>query len=88
HLMNQSTVVLFMKGLPNAPRCGFSQKVCDTGVEFSHFDILADESVRQGLKKMNNWPMYLQLIIKGEFVSGLDIIKEMADNGKLWELVV
>jgi len=80
-----------MKGSPDAPRCGFSRKVCgllsDTGVEFSYFDILTDESVRQGLKKMNDWPTYPQLIIKGEFVGGLDIVREMADSGELRELV-
>ncbi|KAF8268993.1 thioredoxin [Lactarius quietus] len=79
-LMNQSAVVLFMKGSPDAPRCGFSRKVCgllsDTGVEFSYFDILTDES-----------HTYPQLIIKGEFVGGLDIVREMADSGELRELV-
>ncbi|KAF8269001.1 hypothetical protein EI94DRAFT_1726249 [Lactarius quietus] len=68
--MNQSTVVLFMK-------------VCDTGVEFSYFDILTDESVRQD----ERWPTYPQLIIKGEFVGGLDIVREMADTGEFRELV-
>lgn len=90
-LMNQSTVVLFMKGSPDAPRCGFSRKICgllrDNKISFSHFDILTDEAVRQGLKKLNDWPTYPQLIVKGEFVGGLDIVQEMVDNGELRELV-
>jgi glutaredoxin-related protein len=104
--MNQSKVVLFMKGSPDVPRCGFSRKICgllhDQKVEFSHFDILTDESVRQGmsgfakhsqlrllnilasgLKKLNDWPTFPQLIVQGEFVGGLDIVQEMAVNGEL-----
>ncbi|KAK1219468.1 glutaredoxin [Marasmius sp. AFHP31] len=88
-IMNQSKVVLFMKGNPDAPRCGFSNKTVallrDRNIEFSHFDILGDEKVRQGLKVLNNWPTFPQLIINGEFVGGLDIVKEMAENGELDE---
>ncbi|KAH9070815.1 glutaredoxin [Lactarius deliciosus] len=90
-LMNRSNVVLFMKGTPDVPRCGFSRKICgllhDRKIEFEHFDILTDESVRQGLKKLNDWPTFPQLIVKGELVGGLDIVQEMADNGELQELV-
>jgi len=90
-LMNQSKVVLFMKGNPDAPRCGFSKRTVgilrDHGVEFSHFDILTDESVRSGLKSLNSWPTYPQLIVNGEFVGGLDIIKEMVENGEFEEIV-
>ncbi|KAI9456790.1 glutaredoxin [Russula earlei] len=90
-LMNSSKVVLFMKGSPDGPRCGFSRKICgllrDNHIAYSHFDILTDESVRQGLKKLNDWPTYPQLIVKGEFVGGLDIVQEMASNGELQELV-
>ncbi|KAJ3825663.1 glutaredoxin [Lentinula raphanica] len=85
-LMNQSKVVLFMKGSPDAPRCGFSRRICgllrDQKVDFAHFDILTDESVRQGLKKRNDWPTFPQLIINGEFVGGLDIVQEMVENGE------
>jgi len=88
-LMDQSKVVLFMKGEPDAPRCGFSRKAVallrEKHIEFSHFDILSDESVRQGLKQLNDWPTFPQLIIKGEFVGGLDIVTEMAENGELLE---
>lgn len=110
-LMNQSKVVLFMKGSPEAPRCGFSRKISallkEQNVEFSHFDILSDEDVRQGelmisngkhsgspigllnlgLKKLNDWPTFPQLIIKGELVGGLDIVQEMADSGEFAEIV-
>ncbi|KAH9902394.1 glutaredoxin [Cubamyces lactineus] len=90
-LMNQSKVVLFMKGSPDQPRCGFSRRIVDLlrsqGVEFSSFDILSDESVRQGLKVLNNWPTFPQLIINGEFVGGLDVVKEMVDNGELKEML-
>ncbi|KAK0193282.1 glutaredoxin [Armillaria mellea] len=85
-LMTQSKVVLFMKGSPDAPRCGFSRRITgllkDQSVEFTHFDILSDEDVRQGLKKLNDWPTFPQLIINGEFVGGLDIVQEMIDNGE------
>ncbi|EJF59136.1 glutaredoxin [Dichomitus squalens LYAD-421 SS1] len=90
-LMTQSDVVLFMKGSPDAPRCGFSRRIVgllrDQGVQFSSFDILQDESVRQGLKVLNDWPTFPQLIVKGEFVGGLDVVKEMVDNGELKELL-
>ncbi|RXW13892.1 hypothetical protein EST38_g11963 [Candolleomyces aberdarensis] len=86
-LMSQSKVVLFMKGSPEQPRCGFSRKIVgllkDEKVEFTTFDILTDESVRQGLKKLNDWPTYPQLIINGELVGGLDIVQEMIGNGEL-----
>lgn len=86
-LMNQSKVVLFMKGSPDQPRCGFSRKIVgllrDEKVDFTSFDILTDESVRQGLKKLNDWPTYPQLIVKGELVGGLDIVQEMIGSGEL-----
>ena len=89
--MNQDQVVLFMKGNPDAPRCGFSRRIVallrDQNVTFSHFDILTDESVRQGLKTLNNWPTFPQLIVNGEFVGGLDIVQEMVENGELKEIL-
>ena len=90
-LMQQDKVVLFMKGSPDAPRCGFSRRIVgllnDQGVPFSHFDILTDESVRAGLKVVNNWPTFPQLIVNGEFVGGLDIVQEMVENGELKEIL-
>lgn len=86
NVMNQSPVVLFMKGEPNAPRCGFSRTAVallrEKNVVFTHFDILSDENVRQGLKKLNDWPTYPQFIVNGEFVGGLDVVKEMKESGE------
>lgn len=85
-IMHQSAVVLFMKGEPNAPRCGFSRSAVallrEKDVTFTHFDILSDENVRQGLKKLNDWPTFPQFIVQGEFVGGLDVVKEMKDSGE------
>lgn len=78
-LMNRSKVMLFMKGHPNMPRCGFSQKTVallrEQGVDFDHYDILSDENVRQTLKRLNEWPTFPQIIVNGELVGGLDIVK-------------
>jgi len=85
-LMTQSRVVLFMKGEPDAPRCGFSRTAVallrQSEVAFTHFDILSDEAVRQGLKKLNDWPTFPQFIVNGEFVGGLDVVKEMTESGE------
>jgi len=90
-LMEQDKVVLFMKGTPDAPRCGFSKKIVNLlsgqGTKFSSFDILSDESVRSGLKTYNDWPTFPQLIVKGEFVGGLDVVQEMVDSGEFRQLV-
>ncbi|GAA5896042.1 PICOT family protein [Sporobolomyces salmoneus] len=90
-LMKQSDVVLFMKGDRDTPRCGFSQKIVgilnSEEIEYTTFDILGDEGVRQKLKEMNEWPTFPQLIIKGEFCGGLDVIKEMQESGELQEMI-
>jgi Grx4 family monothiol glutaredoxin len=90
NIMNQSAVVLFMKGNPDTPRCGFSRSAVallrEKNVTFTHFDILNDENVRQGLKKLNDWPTFPQFIVKGEFVGGLDVVKEMKDSGEFEEV--
>ncbi|KAM5544082.1 hypothetical protein V8D89_002268 [Ganoderma adspersum] len=90
-LMTQADVVLFMKGSPDTPRCGFSRRIVgllkNEHVAFSHFDILQDESVRQGLKVLNDWPTFPQLIVKGEFVGGLDVVQEMVENGEFKTLL-
>ncbi|KAH9547055.1 hypothetical protein CY35_11G014300 [Sphagnum magellanicum] len=91
HLVNKSPIVLFMKGTPQDPRCKFSRKVVqalgEEGVVYGSFDILSDESVRQGLKEYSNWPTYPQLYVKGEFIGGCDIILELHQNGELKEIV-
>ena len=83
--------MLFMKGTPDVPRCGFSRRIVallrDQNVPFSSFDILSDDSVRAGLKQLNNWPTFPQLIVKGEFVGGLDVVQEMVEGGELKELL-
>ncbi|KAL1997668.1 hypothetical protein VTN02DRAFT_1146 [Thermoascus thermophilus] len=72
--------MLFMKGTPSAPQCGFSRQLVailrEHGVKYGFFNILADEDVRQGLKEFADWPTFPQLWVKGELVGGLDIVKE------------
>ena len=89
-LVTQKRVMLFMKGTPDEPRCGFSQKAVNAlrGVgcdDFGSFDILEDQAVRQGLKEKSKWPTYPQLYCDGELVGGCDIILEMAEDGSLRE---
>ena len=84
-------VVLYMKGTPVAPMCGFSaavvQLLSQTGVKFQTYNVLADPDVRQGLKEFSNWPTFPQLYVKGELVGGCDIVREMAETGELGELL-
>ncbi|CAD6205486.1 unnamed protein product [Miscanthus lutarioriparius] len=86
-LISSAPVMLFMKGTPDAPRCGFSSKVVNAlkkeGVSFGSFDILSDEEVRQGLKTYSNWPTFPQLYYKSELIGGCDIILEMEKSGEL-----
>ncbi|KAJ1417641.1 Thioredoxin-like superfamily [Sesbania bispinosa] len=86
-LIASSPVMLFMKGTPDAPRCGFSSKVVNAlreeGVNFGYFDILTDDEVRQGLKAFSNWPTYPQLYYKSEMIGGCDIVMELRNNGEL-----
>jgi len=80
-------VVLFMKGTPVFPQCGFSAAVVQIlthmGVKFKGIDVLNDPSIRQGIKDFSNWPTIPQLYVKGEFVGGCDIIREMFETGEL-----
>lgn len=86
-LINAAPCMLFMKGSAQEPRCGFSRQIVDLlkkhSIQFSSFDILSDEEVRQGLKTYSNWPTYPQLYANGELVGGLDIVKELAESGEL-----
>ena len=81
--------MLFMKGSPTAEKCGFSRQIVtllqENGVKFGSFDILSDEEVRQGLKDYSKWPTYPQVYAKGKLVGGLDIVKELIENGELKE---
>lgn len=86
-LINKAKVMIFMKGERSAPRCGFSKQLIaimnDTKVAYETFDILSDETVRQGLKTYSDWPTYPQVYVSGELIGGLDIIKELLQNGEL-----
>ena len=85
-------VVLFMKGTPDAPRCGFSslavQILDHVGAPFVGVDVLQDEALRDGIKSFTDWPTIPQLYVKGEFVGGSDIVREMFQAGELQALMV
>jgi len=86
-LINQAPIMLFLKGTPNAPRCGFSAAMVnllnEQGIQYDHFNILEDDEVRQGLKSFSNWPTYPQLYAGGRLIGGLDIAKEMVAEDEL-----
>jgi monothiol glutaredoxin len=88
--IESSDVVLFMKGTPVFPQCGFSSTVVQIlgqlGVKFKSFDVLKDPELRQGIKEFSNWPTVPQLYVKGEFVGGCDIIREMYESDELESL--
>ncbi len=87
----QNPVTLFMKGTPVFPQCGFSaavvQILTQMGVKFKGVDVLADPEIRQGIKEFSSWPTIPQLYVKGEFVGGCDIIREMYEAGELQDLL-
>jgi len=91
-IIDSNEVCLFMKGVPDAPQCGFSMAVSNIlkhlKVNFKGINILDDENIRQGIKDFSDWPTIPQLYIKGEFVGGCDIVKEMFEKGELKELLV
>ncbi len=90
-LTTMAEVVLFMKGSPLEPKCGFSRQTVELlsglDAEYAHFDIFKDEKVRQGLKEFSNRPTYPQLYVKGELVGGLDILKELHEAGELKDML-
>ncbi len=90
-IINKNDVVLFMKGTPEMPQCGFSMTVCnilkELKVKFSGVNVLADPEIRQGIKDFSNWPTVPQLYIKGEFIGGCDIAKEMYEKGELQKIL-
>ena len=89
--VESNEVVLFMKGTPVFPQCGFSAAVVQVlshlGVKFKGIDVLQDPGLRQGIKDFSNWPTIPQLYVKGEFVGGCDIVREMFQTGELMELL-
>ena len=90
-LVASSDVVLFMKGVPAAPQCGFSASVVQIlsglNVPFKGVDVLAAPLLREGIKEFSSWPTIPQLYVKGEFVGGSDIMMEMFESGELQQLV-
>ncbi len=84
-------IVLFMKGTPLFPQCGFSSRAVaildHLGVEYASVDVLQDQGVRQGIKQYSDWPTVPQLYVKGEFVGGSDIMMEMYEAGELTQLL-
>jgi monothiol glutaredoxin len=91
NLINQSTIVVFMKGTKLMPQCGFSNNVVQIlnalGVPFETVDVLADYDIRQGIKEYSNWPTIPQVYVNGEFIGGSDIMIEMYQKGELQEMV-
>ena len=89
--VTDNDVVLFMKGTPTFPQCGFSSVVArvldHVGVEYAAVNVLEDHAVREGIKVYSDWPTIPQLYVKGEFVGGCDIIKEMFEAGELQQLM-
>jgi monothiol glutaredoxin len=89
--ISDNPVVLYMKGTPVFPQCGFSAAVVQIlthlGVKFKGVDVLADPAIRQGIKDFSSWPTIPQLYVKGEFVGGCDIIREMFESGELGQLL-
>ena len=90
-LVSANEVLLFMKGTPLFPQCGFSSRAVailqHLGVEFDSVDVLQDQEIRQGIKAFSDWPTIPQLYVKGEFVGGSDIMMEMYESGELSQLL-
>ena len=90
--VSSNDVVLFLKGTPAFPQCGFSGQVVQIldflGVDYKGINVLADADIRQGIKDFSNWPTIPQLYVKGEFVGGCDIIREMFQAGELQTYLV
>ncbi len=90
-LVDSNDVLLFMKGTPLFPQCGFSNRAISIlghlGVEFESVDVLQDQGIRQGIKEFSDWPTIPQLYVKGEFIGGSDIMMEMYESGELAELL-
>jgi monothiol glutaredoxin len=89
--ISSNNVVLYMKGSKDMPQCGFSAAVSHVlktlGVDFLDIDVLRDPEIRQGIKEFSDWPTIPQLYVKGEFVGGCDIVKEMFQSGELQEFL-
>ncbi|MDC0513588.1 Grx4 family monothiol glutaredoxin [Pelagibacteraceae bacterium] len=90
-LIENNEVCLFMKGVPEAPQCGFSMAVSNIlkhlNIKFKGINVLENENIRQGIKEYSDWPTIPQLYIKGEFLGGCDIIKELFESGELKKIL-
>ena len=86
-----NAIILFMKGTPQFPQCGFSGRATQIlnacGAKFASVNVLADPDVREGIKQFSNWPTVPQLYIKGQFIGGSDIMTELYENGELQKLI-
>jgi monothiol glutaredoxin, Grx4 family len=89
--ITENAVVLFMKGTPMFPQCGFSaavvQALTNLGVKFKGIDVLVDPSLREGIKQFTNWPTIPQLYVGGEFIGGCDIVRDMYTSGELQQVL-
>jgi len=90
--VTQNRVVLYMKGTPQFPQCGFSATVAEVlkrcGItDYASFNVLQDDALRQGIKDYSNWPTIPQLYVDGQFVGGCDIVREMYQSGELQEIL-
>ena len=91
NLIEENKILLFMKGNPKFPQCGFSSLACQildaSGVNYETVDVLQDQDVREGIKTYSNWPTIPQLYINKEFIGGADIIREMYESGELTKVI-
>ena len=91
NLISENDVCLFMKGTPDSPQCGFSMAVSNVlkhlNINFKGINVLEDENLRQGIKDFSDWPTIPQLYVKGEFIGGCDIVKDMFEKGELKKIL-
>ncbi len=91
NLINQNDICLFMKGTPESPQCGFSMALSNIlkhlNTKFKSVNVLEDENLRQGIKDFSDWPTIPQLYVKGEFIGGCDIVKDMFEKGELKKIL-
>lgn len=90
--VTENDIVLYMKGNPDFPQCGFSSTVVQIlnyiGADYASVNVLEDPEIRQGIKEYNNWPTIPQVFVKGEFIGGCDILREMFETGELRDLMI
>jgi len=90
-IVEENNVIIFMKGSPEAPQCGFSMRTSEAlkacNVEFAYVDVLAEPEVRSNLPQFSNWPTFPQVFVKGEFVGGCDIVMDMFQKGELQTMI-